>query len=98
MALLGSSLSSAALPAQQQNVTVARIEHQHPLQNVFGGGERAARAQRFRRRAENLPRFLLFSQPDINLGKFDPHGHIFRVHFKDLLEKPHRLLQVARSS
>ena len=26
------------LPPQQQNVAVARIEHQHPLQNVFGGG------------------------------------------------------------
>src|ERR1700676_5700274 len=42
------------LPAQQQNVAVAGIEHQHPLQNVFSGGERSTRAQRFRRRAENL--------------------------------------------
>ena len=83
------------LPAQQQNVTVARIEGQHPLQNVFGGGQVTPRAQRFRRRAENLPRFFFLSQPDIDLGQLHPHGHIFRVHFEDLLEKPHRLFQVA---
>ena len=83
------------LPAQQQNVAVARVEHQHAFQNVFGGRQRSTRAQRFRRRAENLPRFFLLSQPDINLGQFDPHGHIFRVHFEDLLEKPYRLLQIA---
>src|ERR1700681_4046983 len=50
------------LPAQQQNVAVAGIERQHPLENVFGGGERSARAQRFSRRAENLPCLFLFSQ------------------------------------
>ncbi len=83
------------LPAQQQNVAVAGIEHQHPLQNVFCGGERSTRAQRFRRRAENFPRLFLFSQPDINLGEFDPHRHIFRVHFEDLLEKAHGLVEVA---
>ena len=83
------------LPAQQQNVAVAGIEHQHPLQNVFGGGERSTPAQRFSGRAENFPRLFLFSQPDINLGKLDPHGHIFRVHFEDLLEKAHGLVEVA---
>ena len=62
---------------------------------LFGGGERSPRAQRFRRRAENLPRFFLLSQADVNLGKLDPHGYIFRVHFEDLLEKPHCLVEVA---
>src|SRR3979411_2317171 len=75
-----------SLAAQKQNVTVAGIELQHPLKNVFGGGERSTGAQRFSRRAENLPRLFLFSQPDINIGEFDPHGHIFRVHFEHLLE------------
>jgi hypothetical protein len=83
------------LSAQQQNVAVARIQHQHALQNVFRGGQRATRAQRFGGGAENLPGFFLFSQPDINLGQLHPHGHVFRVHFEDLLEEPHRLFEVA---
>ena len=38
---------------------------------------------------------MLFSQPDINLGQLDPHGHIFRVHFEHLPEKAHRLFELA---
>ena len=63
--VLGIVTFEGGLAAQQQNVTVARIKHQHPLQNVFGGGEGTARPQRFSRRAENLPRLFLFSEPEI---------------------------------
>ena len=38
---------------------------------------------------------FFFPQPDINLGQLDPHGHVFRVHFEDLLEKPHGLIKIA---
>ena len=39
MACLGIVALQGGLAPQQQNVTVARVERQHPLQNVFGGGE-----------------------------------------------------------
>ena len=93
--VLGIVTFEGGLSAQQQYVTVARIERQHPFQNVFGGGEGTTSAQRFSRRAENLPRLFLFSEPDIDLGELDPHGHIFRVHFEDLLEQAYRLVEVA---
>ena len=78
----------------QQNVAVARIKYQHALQNIFRGRHGTAGAQRLGCRAENFPRFLLFAQLDVNLGEFDPHRHVLRVHFKNLLEQAHRLLQV----
>src|SRR5208282_1148002 len=37
--VLGIVALEGGLAPQQQNVTVARVEHQHPLQNVFGGGQ-----------------------------------------------------------
>ena len=45
--------------------------------------------------AENVPGLFLFAEPDIDLGKFHAHGHVFRVHFEDLLEKAHGLFKVA---
>ena len=38
---------------------------------------------------------FFLSQPDVDLGQLDPHRHIFRIHFEDLLEKPHRLIKIA---
>ena len=81
-------------PPHQQDVAVARIKHEHTLQNVFRGGQGTACAQRLRCRAEDFPRFFLFAQFDVNLGEFDPHRHVFRVHFKNLLEQAHCLLHV----
>ena len=92
---LGIVAFEGGLATEQQDVAAFWIEGQHALENVFGGGERTARAQRFRHGAEDLPSLFLFVQPDVDFGEFDAHGHIFRVHFEDLLEKAHGLLQVA---
>ena len=81
--------------AEQQDVAVAGIEDQHPFENIFGSGEGTAGAQGLGSGAKNLPGFFLFSEADVDFGELDAHGHIFRVHFEDLLEKANGLVEVA---
>src|SRR5579863_4285521 len=80
--------------AQQQSIAVPRIQRDHALQNLFRWTKLPLGTQRHGSRREDLPRFCLLSQADINLGQPRPHGDVFRIHFQCLLEDPYRLFEL----
>ena len=79
--------------AQQQGLTVARIQIEHLLQDVFRCFELAASAQTVGGGGKNLPRLVLFAESNVNFAKAHAHGDILGIHFQDFLENSYRLLE-----
>ena len=76
-------------------MTVAGIQSQHAVQDLFRGPELAASTQAVGSGGEKLPGFRFLIEPDVNLGQPGTHGDVFRIHFQGLLENPHCLFQLA---
>ena len=74
---------------------IAGVQREHAGEDFVGSGERAFRTHGLGGRGEYLPRFGFLSQPDVDFRQLDPHRGIFRIHFEDLLENTHRIIELA---
>src|SRR5581483_12143670 len=72
------------LPAQQQRRRVRGLDAQHAAQRFVGRIVRAALIQRLRRREEDVARFVLFVQTQVEVGQLRLHGRVLRIQFQHL--------------